>query len=311
MPVIEVRDLRKTYGATVAVDGVSFAVERGEIFGVLGRNGAGKTTTVECIVGLRTPDSGTVSVLGHDPGPERDEVRRRVGVQLQESALPAKLRAGEALELYAAFYRHPTDIGALVEALGLRPYLGTAYAALSGGMKRRLSIALALIGDPEVAVLDELTTGLDPQARRDTWSVIEGIRERGVTVVLVTHFMDEAERLCDRVALIDAGRLVAIDSPAGLSGRARGGKVVRFAPSGPFDERILTDLDEVAGVEREDERWVVHGRGELVNAVILALDRAGVVARDVELGSVSLEDAFLELTAGERTTGNPTPPVTS
>ena len=296
MPVIDVTNLRKTYGTTVAVDDVTFSVERGEIFGILGRNGAGKTTTVECIVGLRRPDGGAIRVLGLDPQSGRRELRERVGVQLQESALQAKLKVREAIDLYASLYRRPADAPELTRALGLDDKLDSPYGKLSGGQKRRLSIALALIGDPEIAVLDELTTGLDPQARRETWRVIETIRDRGVTVVLVTHFMDEAERLCDRVALIDAGKIVAIDSPEGMGSRVRGGKLVRFVPSASFDERVLTDLAEVRGVDREGDHMVVHGGGELVNVVILALDRVGVVARDVRLADASLEDAFLELT---------------
>lgn len=296
MPVIEVTNLRKSYGATVAVDDVSFSVERGEIFGILGRNGAGKTTTVECIVGLRQPDGGAIRVLGLDPQSGRRELKERVGVQLQESALQARLKVREAIDLYASFYRRPANAHELAQALGLGDKLDSSYGKLSGGQKRRLSIALALIGDPEIAVLDELSTGLDPQARRDTWRVIEAIRDRGVTVVLVTHFMDEAKHLCDRVALIDAGKIVAIDSPEGMGKRVRGGKLVRFVPTASFDERVLTDLEEVRGVDREGDEVIVHGSGELVNVVILALDRVGVVARDVRLGDASLEDAFLELT---------------
>jgi ABC-2 type transport system ATP-binding protein len=296
MPVIEVTNLRKAYGATVAVDDVSFSVERGEIYGILGRNGAGKTTTVECIVGLRRPDAGAIRVLGLDPQSGRRELHERVGVQLQESALQAKLKVREAIDLYASFYRRPADATQLTQALGLSDKLDSYYGKLSGGQKRRLSIALALIGDPEIAVLDELTTGLDPQARHDTWRVIEAIRDRGVTVVLVTHFMDEAEHLCDRVALLDAGKIVAIDSPEGMGRRVRGGKLVRFVPSAPFDERVLTDLEGVRSVDRDGEQVVVHGSGDLVNVVILALDRVGVAASEVRLEEASLEDAFLELT---------------
>lgn len=296
MPVIEVTNLRKAYGATVAVDDVSFSVERGEIYGILGRNGAGKTTMVECIVGLRRPDAGAIRVLGLDPQSGRRELQERVGVQLQESALQAKLKVREAIDLYASFYRRPADATLLTQALGLSDKLDSYYGKLSGGQKRRLSIALALIGDPEIAVLYELTTGLDPQARHDTWRVIETIRDRGVTVVLVTHFMDEAEHLCDRVALLDAGKIIAIDSPDGMSKRVRGGKLVRFVPSVPFDERVLTDLAEVRGVDRDGDHVVVHGSGDLVNVVILALDRVGVAASEVRLEEASLEDAFLELT---------------
>jgi ABC-2 type transport system ATP-binding protein len=298
MGVIDVERLRKTYGETVAVDDASFSIEEGEIFGILGPNGAGKTTAVECMVGLRVPDAGTIRVLGLDPQTQRDELREQVGVQLQESALPAKLKVHEALTLYSSFYRHPADPEPLLEALGLTGKREEYFKQLSGGQKQRLSIALALIGQPRVAVLDELTTGLDPAARRETWELIEGVRQRGVTIVLVTHFMDEAERLCDRVALLDAGKVVAIDTPQGLGQRVEGGKLVRFVPSAPFDEKVLTALSEVRAVEYHGEHVVVRGSGQLVNAVILALDRAGVTARDVELATASLEDAFVRLTSG-------------
>jgi ABC-2 type transport system ATP-binding protein len=298
--VIEVSDLAKRYGSTVAVDGVSFSVEEGEIFGVLGPNGAGKTTTVECIVGLRRADAGTIRVYGLDPLTDRTLLHELVGVQVQESALQTKITVAEALALYASFYRDPDDPAALIEALGLAEKRGTYFKDLSGGQKQRLSIALALVGNPRIAVLDELTTGLDPQARRETWGLIEQVRERGVTVVLVTHFMDEAERLCDRVALIQAGKLAALDSPQGLAARASGGKRVRFVPSQAFDDGLLTDLPEVRRLEHQGEHVVAFGSGELVNAVILKLDRAGIVARDVELDSGSLEDAFVQLTGHER-----------
>ena len=231
MPVIEVTDLHKRYGDLVAVDDVSFAVEAGEIFGVLGPNGAGKTTTVECVAGLRAPDAGAVRSLGLDPRRDAAQLRQRVGVQLQESQLPDRLRVAEALELYASFYRNPADPAALIDKLGLASKRNTAYKKLSGGQKQRLSIALALVGNPEIAILDELTTGLDPQARRDTWGLIEQVRDSGVTIVLVTHFMEEAERLCDRVAVIDRGRVVALDSPAGLVSTVAPEQRIRFRPS--------------------------------------------------------------------------------
>jgi ABC-2 type transport system ATP-binding protein len=214
--VIEVRGLGKKYGDRVVLDDVSLSVEPGEIFGILGPNGAGKTTVVECVAGLRLPDAGNVSVLGLDPRRDRDAVRRAVGVQLQEGQLPDKLKVWEALDLYASFYDRPADPETLIRDLGLDGHRRTAYAKLSGGLKQRLSIALALIGNPQVAILDELTTGLDPHARRETWRLVSAVRDRGVTVLLVTHFMDEAERLCDRIAVIDRGRVVALDTPTGL-----------------------------------------------------------------------------------------------
>jgi ABC-2 type transport system ATP-binding protein len=296
LPAVQITHLRKTYGPLVAVDDVSLSVAEGEIFGILGPNGAGKTTTVECAIGLRHADSGTVRLLGLDPRTDRDEIHEIVGVQLQTGALPGRLRVGEILEEYQSFYREPADVGELVEVLGLGAKRGDYYKSLSGGQRQRLSVALALIGRPKVAVLDEMTTGLDPQARRDTWELIEGIRARGVTIVLVTHFMEEAERLCDRVALIDGGRVVALDTPAALAERARGGKTVRFLPSAPFEDRLLTGLPEVTGLEHTGQHVVVTGTGELVNAVILTLHAAGVTARDVQLDSSNLEDAFVKLT---------------
>jgi ABC-2 type transport system ATP-binding protein len=216
MTDIEVTNLRKRYGDHIAVQDVSFTVEAGEIFGIVGPNGAGKTTTVECVEGLRTADAGTVRVLGLDPRRDRSALRPRMGIQLQSSQLPDRLKVWEALDLYSSFYPNPTDWKRLMAEVGLADKRNTVFSKLSGGQKQRLSIALALIGNPRIAMLDELTTGLDPQARRDTWDLIRQVRDRGVTVVLVTHFMDEAERLCDRIAVIHAGRVAALDTPAGL-----------------------------------------------------------------------------------------------
>jgi ABC-2 type transport system ATP-binding protein len=213
---IEVDQLTKRYGRKVAVDDISFSVAEGEIFGLLGRNGAGKSTTVDCIVGLRTPDQGRIRVAGLDPRRDRRELRQLLGVQLQESQLPDKLTVAEALRLYASFYRHPDDIEGLLWMLDLTEKRNTRYRRLSGGQKQRLSIALALIGRPRIAILDELTTGLDPVARRDSWQLIDDIRKTGVTIMLITHFMFEAERLCDRVAIMRDGQIVALDTPSAL-----------------------------------------------------------------------------------------------
>ena len=297
-PSIEISHLHKAYGETVAVDDVSFSVAEGEIFGLLGPNGAGKTTTVECAVGLRTADSGQVRILGLDPDRDRDRERLRlaVGVQLQSSALPAKLKVGELLDLYQSFYPDPADAGELAETLGLAGKRDDYYQSLSGGQKQRLSIALALIGQPKVAVLDEMTTGLDPHARRDTWDLIEQVRDRGVTILLVTHFMEEADRLCDQVALVDRGRVVAAGTPEELAQHADASKQVHFVPSQPFDDRLLTGLPEVSGVEHHGRRVQVSGTGDLASAVIQTLTAAGVTAHDVQLSSATLEDAFIELT---------------
>jgi ABC-2 type transport system ATP-binding protein len=305
-PAVEIEHLHKTFGSAVAVDDVSFSVGEGEIFGLLGPNGAGKTTTVECAIGLRSPDSGTIRLLGLDPRADREAVHEIVGVQLQAGALPAKLRVREILDMYRSFYRQPADVTELTGALGLAGKRDDYYRSLSGGQRQRLSVALALIGQPKIAVLDEMTTGLDPQARRDAWGLVQGIRDRGMTIVLVTHLMEEAERLCDRVALIDNGRIVALDTPARLAAQARGGRSVRFLPSAPFEDRLLRELPEVARVEREGARVVVTGTGDVVNAVILTLAAAGVTARDVRLDSSNLEDAFVKLTGRRlRTEGAP------
>jgi ABC-2 type transport system ATP-binding protein len=293
VPVIEVQNLHKRYRDHVAVDDVSFTVERGEIFGILGPNGAGKTTAVETIEGLRVPDAGRVSVLGLDPRRDGDRLRRRVGAQLQESQLPEKLKVWEALDLYSSFYPHPADWRALADDLGLSDQLGTRFGKLSGGQKQRLSIALALVGGPEIAILDELTTGLDPHARRDTWQLIEGIRDRGVTVLLVTHFMEEAERLCDRLALLDAGRLVAIATPAGLVARVAAPQRIRFRPSEPLAGELLTALPEVRSVTTAGSQLVVTGTGDLLQAVTSVLARHHIVATELRLEQASLDDAFV------------------
>ena len=293
---IEVRHLRKTYRATVAVDDVSFSVREGEIFGILGPNGAGKTTTVECVIGLRSPDRGDIRVMGLDPQADRAELHMIVGAQLQASALPAQLKVGEILDLYHSFYPGTAELGEIMDSLGLAEKRNAYYKSLSGGLKQRVSIALALIGNPRVAVLDEMTTGLDPQARRDTWHLIEQVRDRDVTIILVTHYMDEAERLCDRVALLDRGRIVAIDTPEGLAGRAGVDKRVRFVPSTSFDDRLLTGLPEVRKIEHDGEHVIVTGSGDLANAVILTLAAAGVTAGELHLDTANLEDAFVALT---------------
>ena len=294
-PVIEVRQLHKRYGDTVAVDDISFTVHQGEIFGILGPNGAGKTTTVECIEGLRNPDRGTVSVLGLDPGRDRAELTQRLGAQLQDSQLPDKLRVDEALDLYSSFYRNPADWRALVDMLGLADKTTTRFGKLSGGQKQRLSIALALVGTPQVAVLDELTTGLDPAARRDTWELIEGVRDRGVTIVLVTHFMEEAERLCDRVALIDSGRVVAIDTPANLADGVGSEQRIHFRPSVPLPDGLLENLPDVSNVIHRGDVVVVTGNSNALNAVTSELARNQIVARQLRVDQANLEDAFLTL----------------
>ncbi|MGW3511434.1 ABC transporter ATP-binding protein [Streptomyces sp. NPDC000994] len=299
MSVIEVSELRKSYGGRTVVDGVSFAVEEGEIFGVLGPNGAGKTTTVECVEGLRVPDAGRVRVTGLDPVADHEQVARVLGAQLQQSELQAKLTVREALQLYASFYPNPADWRPLAERLGLEQKLTTCFAKLSGGQKQRLFIALALIGNPRIVVLDELTTGLDPRARRDTWQLIEDVRARGVTILLVTHFMEEAQRLCDRIAVIDRGRIAALDTPHGLIRRSAGATVISFTPSEPLDDRDLNALPELASIARKDGRITLSGTDETVNAVITLLARHHITAHQLRVTDATLDDAFLDLTEVE------------
>ena len=215
-PALEVTGLRKTYGKKTAVDGLSLRVAEGEVFGILGPNGAGKTTTVECAEGLRRPDGGSIRVFGIDPYRDRAAARRLVGAQLQESQLPDKITVAEAIGLYASFYPEPADTEGLIRRLGLTEKRNARYRKLSGGQKQRVSIALALVGRPRLVVFDELTTGLDPAARRESWRLVTELQGDGVTVLLVTHYADEAERLCDRVALIQAGRLTACGRPQEL-----------------------------------------------------------------------------------------------
>jgi len=298
MAIIEVNGVRKAYGGRPAVDGVSFTVDEGEIFGILGPNGAGKTTTVECVEGLRVPDAGTVRVAGLDPAVDRRAVTQLLGAQLQESELQPKLTVGEALELYSAFYPHPADRRALAGRLGLDGHLDRRFAKLSGGQKQRLFIALALIGNPRVLVLDELTTGLDPRARRDTWRLIEEIRDSGVTVLLVTHFMEEAQRLCDRVAVIDKGRVVALDTPGGLIGGTAGSTAISFTPSEPIAYAELTTLPGAVTVDVTDPggRVVIHGTDDTANAVITLLARHHITARQLRVVEAGLDDVFLDLT---------------
>ncbi len=294
--VIQVEHLRKAYGPVVAVDDVSFEVRQGEIFGIVGPNGAGKTTAVECMTGMRAPDGGTIEVLGLDPRNRGNELRRRVGVQLQQAALPDRIKVWEALDLYASFYRAPADWRKLMEEWGLSEKKNTAFANLSGGQKQRLFVALALLNDPEIVFLDELTSGLDPQARRASWDLVRGVREAGETVVLVTHFMDEAERLCDRVAIIDRGKVVAIDSPQALIRNLSAENSLRFTVTNDFDADALRKIPGVKRVERQGERVVVYGNGQLLAPIAAELAVQGVNPPDLRTGQANLEDVFLALT---------------
>lgn len=291
---IVVDRLSKSYGALAAVNDVSFAVRKGEIFGIIGPNGAGKTTTVECIAGLRSPDSGSVSIFGFSPQNARKSIRDFVGVQLQETNMPPRLKVGEALYLFASFYSSPADPNDLMEILGLSHIRNNIYKNLSGGQKQRLSIALALVGNPKVAILDELTTGLDPEARRETWGLIEEIRSSGVTILLVTHFMDEAQRLCDRLALINHGRIITIDTPEAVAAGS-GGKRIRFVPSESVSDDLLNSITGVKTIERKEKYITVTGTGDLASNVINKLASKGIKSYDIEATGGNLDDAFVEL----------------
>jgi ABC-2 type transport system ATP-binding protein len=295
--VVQVSGIRKAYGRTVAVADVSFDVYEGEIFGLIGPNGAGKTTTMECIEGLRRPDAGSIAVLSLDPVRDAYALQDRIGVQLQEAQLQKRIKVHEAVDLWAALYRRPVNGDRLLEQLGLSEKRDAWFMTLSGGQKQRLFIALALINDPEVVFLDELTTGLDPQARRAIWDLVRGIRDRGKTVFMTTHLMEEAERLCDRVAIIDHGRIIDIDSPAGLVRRHCPECTVLLATSDPGAPGHLRAVPRVDEVRVDGERFTIRGTGEdVITEVIHALANHGIRVTEFRTVVPTLEDVFLRLT---------------
>ncbi len=296
-PVIQVSAIRKTYGRTVAVDEVSFDVWQGEIFGLIGPNGAGKTTTMECVEGLRRPDRGTIAVLGMDPARDAYALQERIGVQLQEAQLQKRITVREAVDLWASLYGTPVDGRRLLEQLGLTEKRNAWFMTLSGGQKQRLFIALALINDPELVFLDELTTGLDPQARRAIWELVRGIRDRGKTVFLTTHLMEEAERLCDRVAIIDQGRIIDIATPAELIRRHAPEQTVILSTDDPLAEERLRALPGVASVTAQNGRLTLRGLGEgFVSRIIQCLADHRMRVSDFRTERATLEDVFLTLT---------------
>jgi ABC-2 type transport system ATP-binding protein len=301
--IIQVDGLAKAYRATIAVDGVSFGVRAGEIFGMVGPNGAGKSTTIECLEGLRRPDRGRVRVMGLDPAVQERVLRPQLGVQLQQANLPERIKVWEALDLYASFYPRPLDWRTLLEQMGLADKRDALFRKLSGGQKQRLFIALALINDPQVVFLDELTTGLDPQARHASWDMVRAVRERGKTVFLTTHFMEEAERLCDRVAIMDHGRIVALDTPANLVRGLQAAGRVSFIVEAPLAVPELTALSRVSRVETAGDKITVHGRAgdhdgqtPLLSELIGFLGARGIRFRDMRTEQANLEDVFLALT---------------
>lgn len=299
-PVIRVSRLKKVYGSVTAVDGVSFDVRANEIFGMVGPNGAGKTTTVECIEGLRRSDGGEIRVLGLDPRNDGRTLREMIGVQLQESALQSRIRVWEVLDLFASFYSRSMDWEGLLKTLGLGDKRRAPFAKLSGGQKQRLFIALAMINDPQIVFFDELSTGLDPQARRAMWDLVRGIRDKGKTIVLTTHFMEEAERLCDRVAIVDHGKIIALDSPENLIRGLGAEHRVVFTSDAGLDADSLAGLPGVTRADRIGERWVVFGRDDrVVVEVVNFLSSSRIKFRDLRTEQATLEDVFLTLTGRE------------
>jgi ABC-2 type transport system ATP-binding protein len=296
--VISVAGVRKTYGKTVAVDDVSFEVQDGEIFGLIGPNGAGKTTTMECVEGIRRPDRGTIAVLGLDPFRDVYRLQERIGVQLQQAHLQKRIKVWEAVHLWASLYKRPASHGdRLLEQLGLGEKRNAWFMTLSGGQQQRLFIVLALINDPEVVFLDELTTGLDPQARRAIWELVRGIRARGKTVFLTTHLMEEAERLCDRVAIIEHGRIIDVDTPQRLVDKHCPDRSVILKTESAAAEQQFRALSHVVDVTRDGDLFTIHGRGDgFITEVIQCLAEHQVRVSDFRTAQPSLEDVFLKLT---------------
>ena len=296
-PAIQVSGLVKRYGSRAVVDALSFEVQRGEIFALLGPNGAGKSTTVEILEGYRRRDEGTVRVLGLDPISEARDLKPRIGIMLQGGGLYLTMTPREAVHLFAAFYPHPNDPDEILSLVGLDDAAGTRYRRLSGGQKQRLSLALALIGRPELVFLDEATAGMDPQARRLTWNMIRSLRDSGVTVLLTTHYLEEAERLADRVAIIDAGRLIKIGTPSDLAGLEVGR--VRLRTAMPVDLEVLRSLPAAAGVQQNGDGLVELETGNAPQLLVEITERlrdAGVPILELRVGSGSLEELFLRLT---------------
>jgi len=295
--IIEVRDLVKSYSGIPAVNKITFDVREGEIFGMVGPNGAGKTTTIECVEGLRHPDTGLVKVLGMNPRRNGFALREKIGIQLQESALPDRIKVWEAMEMFASFYPRTVDGNELLEQLGLIEKRKTAFTKLSGGQKQRLFIALALINDPEVVFLDELTTGLDPKARRSIWDLVLSIRDRGKTVFLTTHFMEEAERLCNRVAIMDQAEILALDTPSNLISSLGSEYRVVFNVKGLLDNTRFQKIPAVSRIEQVDEQVTIYGKEEgLLIGIVNALEKDKIHFRSLRTEQPTLEDVFLTMT---------------
>ncbi len=295
MALIDVTGLTKSYGSRQVLHGIDLQVAEGEIVGILGPNGSGKTTAVECIGGLRARDGGQVRIAGLDPADDPVALREILGMQLQQARLPGKVTVAEALDLYAAFYADPRPAGELMERFGLAAHARQRFEKLSGGQQQRLSVALALIGRPRIAFLDELTTGLDPQARRDIWDYLTLLRDEGVTMLLVTHLMEEAAHLCDRVVILESGRVVAEGTPDAITA-ATGRQETSFADADGLDLDALRHVAGVLEVTRDRGRVVVVGDEDSPHAVLAALASAGVTPRQLRVTTPSLDDAYLSLT---------------
>lgn len=296
--VVDVQHLEKRYGDFVAVEDVTFSVAEGEIFGILGPNGSGKTTTVECLQGLRRADGGDLRVLGHDPRTEAKRLRRQIGSQLQESALPDRIKVWEALDLFSSLAPEGPPWETVIDEWGLGPKRNAKFGNLSGGQQQRLLVALAVVNAPRLVFLDEMTTGLDPMSRRVTWDLVRRVREQGTTVVLVTHFMDEAQELCDRIAVINEKRVVAIDTPDGLISQFGGQATVTFSTDAN-DLGFLDRVEEVDSTNRQGRRVTVSGHGALVVSVAGALMSHGLKPVDLAVHRASLEDVFLRIVGEE------------
>jgi ABC-2 type transport system ATP-binding protein len=297
-PAIEVGDVRKSYGPVNAVDGVSFEVLSGEIFGLLGPNGAGKTTTMELLEGLHKPDSGELRVLGLDVRTSSTEIKDRIGVQLQTAALYPQLTVEELLRLFASFFRQSADIDRIIDDLDLGEKRGARTKTLSGGQRQRLSVALALVNDPEVVFLDEPTTGLDPAARQSLWDVVRRLKAEGRTVLMTTHYMEEAEALCDRLAIMDHGRILDIGTADELIHRRFRERTVRFRLDGGLDDSALGSLEGVTKLAREKDEAILYTTdvAATIGALLDAAEAVGTEPTDLMIRQASLEDVFLELT---------------
>ncbi len=298
--VVTVQNLVKHYKDVKAVDGISFSVKRGEIFGIVGPNGAGKTTTIECIAGMRRADSGSLDVLGLDPLNDSIALKRRIGLQQQESEIPDRLRLREAMELFSSFYDNVLEWEVLLEQLNLWEKKDSFYSELSGGQKKRFFVAMALIGDPEIVFLDEFTSGLDPQSRISIWKLVKELRDQGRTIVLSTHYMDEAEKLCDRVAIIDHGKLTALDSPSNLISMHGGHTRIQFNVGDAFDGESLSSLKGVESIQNNDNFCSLQvSSNSAIVEIVKQLDAMGQGLDSFKIEAPTLEEVFLNITGRE------------